>query len=166
MAAEPVGPAGARLYRAPTSCPVCSHELITLRVGCPDCGTELSGHFATCRFCQLDPADLALLEVFLRSRGNIRDAQAHLGVSYPTARQRVGELLGRLGYSEGPEEQAGVELRMPPTAPTAPTAQSDQEQAESPVDRRLAAAILADLAAGRINVDQAADSLGAMGWSA
>lgn len=41
-----------------------------------------------------------LLEVFLRSRGNLRDVQAHLGVSYPTARQRFHELLGRLGLDE------------------------------------------------------------------
>ena len=40
---------------------------------------------------------LTLLEVFLRSRGNLRDVQAHLGVSYPTARQRFNDLLARLG---------------------------------------------------------------------
>jgi hypothetical protein len=45
----------------------------------------------------LGAEDQTLLEVFLRSRGNLRDVQAHLGVSYPTARQRFNELLGRLG---------------------------------------------------------------------
>lgn len=90
-------------YRAPTSCPVCSTDLITLRVGCPNCATEISGHFEPCRFCRLDSADLEMLEVFLRSRGNLRDVQAHLGVSYPTARQRFGELLARMGLGEEPD---------------------------------------------------------------
>jgi hypothetical protein len=90
-------------HRAPTSCPVCSHDLITLRVGCPACGTEISGHFEPCRFCRLDGADVELLEVFLRSRGNLRDVQAHLGVSYPTARQRFTDLLARMGLGEEPE---------------------------------------------------------------
>nr|MCU0264364.1 DUF2089 domain-containing protein [Candidatus Nanopelagicales bacterium] len=65
---------------------MCSDSLITLRLGCPSCGTELAGHFETCRFCRLNAADLEILEVFLRSRGNVRDVQAHLEVSYPTAR--------------------------------------------------------------------------------
>lgn len=95
-----------RTYRAPATCPVCSDRLITLRVGCPSCATELSGHFGQCRFCSLDNAELAILEVFLRSRGNLRDLQAHLGVSYPTARQRLSDLLNRLGYAEFPAEAA------------------------------------------------------------
>lgn len=153
MGGERIGRAAARLHRAPTSCPVCSHELITLRVGCPDCGTELSGHFASCRFCGLDPADAALLDVFLRSRGNIRDAQAHLGVSYPTARQRVGELLGRLGYAEVAE---------PPDVRVAGRGSKDvplPDDAVSAVDRSISAGILADLAAGRISVEEAAELL-------
>ena len=91
-------------HRAPTTCPVCSHDLITLRVGCPSCGTEISGQFEPCRFCRLDAADVELLEVFLRSRGNLRDVQAHLGVSYPTARQRFTDLLVRMGLGDSREQ--------------------------------------------------------------
>ena len=115
-----------QVYRAPSTCPVCSDQLITLRVGCATCGTELSGHFEQCRYCRLDARDLELLEVFLRSRGNLRDVQAHLGVSYPTARQRFNELLARLGFAE-------------------PAAAATE-------DSRT---VLADLAAGRLTVDEA-----------
>ncbi len=85
------------LHSAPSACPVCTEELITTRLTCPSCHTEISGTFAHCRYCQLGAEDQALLEVFLRSRGNLRDVQAHLGVSYPTARQRFNDLLARLG---------------------------------------------------------------------
>lgn len=88
------------LHPAPSTCPVCTEELITTRLSCVNCHTEISGTFAHCRYCQLTGDDLALLEVFLRSRGNLRDVQAHLGVSYPTARQRFNDLLGRLGLDE------------------------------------------------------------------
>ncbi len=87
-------------HRPPSTCPVCSSPLITLRLGCPNCATELSGHFQSCRFCRLGPADLELIEVFLRGRGNLRDVQAFLGVSYPTARARLGEVLARAGLAE------------------------------------------------------------------
>jgi hypothetical protein len=63
-------------------------ELVTSRLGCPGCGTELSGHFARCDFCALDAKELELLRVFLSSRGNLREVEKHLGVSYPTARAR------------------------------------------------------------------------------
>jgi hypothetical protein len=123
-----------RTHRPPTTCPVCSDSLITLRLGCPSCGTELSGHFETCRFCRLNAADLEILEVFLRSRGNVRDVQAHLAVSYPTARARLSEVLERLGLGEAPS---------PPVAGPAPSTDID------------AGAVLADLAAGLLDVAQA-----------
>ena len=88
------------LHAAPSSCPVCTEELITTRLTCPGCHTEISGTFSACRYCQLTGDDQVLLEVFLRSRGNLRDVQSHLGVSYPTARQRFNDLLTRLGLDE------------------------------------------------------------------
>ena len=133
-----------RTYRAPSTCPVCSDELITLRVGCPSCGTELSGHFAQCRYCSLDAGDVEVLEVFLRSRGNVRDVQAHLGVSYPTARQRLADLLAKMGLGE--ESAASVENVV-----------TDEPSAQ---DEAVTAAVLEDLAAGRIDVDEAAALLG------
>lgn len=132
-------------HRAPTRCPVCSTALITLRLGCPSCATELSGHFDTCRYCRLDAADLAILEVFLRSRGNIRDVQGHLGVSYPTARARLTEVLDKLGLGEPPVPLAPPRPPTPP-APAGPPA----------IDTGV---VLRDLAAGRIDVDEAAGLL-------
>ncbi len=92
--------------RPPTDCPVCGDELITSRLGCPGCGTELSGHFARCAFCALDAKELELLTVFLSSRGNLREVEKHLGVSYPTARSRFTDLLVKLGLAGEPDGAA------------------------------------------------------------
>ena len=89
-------------YRPPRDCPVCSSRLETTQLGCPHCGTGLVGHFAPCEFCGLDDADLDMLKVFLASRGNMRDLERHLGVSYPTARARFDDLLRRLGLGSSP----------------------------------------------------------------
>ncbi len=43
-----------------------------------------------------------MLLVFLRSRGNMKDLERHLGVSYPTARGRFDKLLSSIGIE--PEE--------------------------------------------------------------
>jgi hypothetical protein len=98
-------------------------------LGCQSCGTGITGEFATCAYCGLSDQDQEALRAFLVSRGNMRELAAHLGVSYPTARQRYADLLGRLG------------LAVP---------------AEATPDR---AQVLADLAAGTISVDDAEAAL-------
>jgi hypothetical protein len=59
----------------------------------------LAGEFAHCDFCALDERDTELLRVFLASRGNLREVEKHLGVSYPTARARFTRLLAKLGLA-------------------------------------------------------------------
>ena len=93
-------------HRAPSDCPVCGDHLQVTRLSCASCGSELAGVFTSCGFCALDDADSAMLRVFLRSRGNMREVEKHLGVSYPTARLRVSQLLDRLGLADDPQPTA------------------------------------------------------------
>lgn len=99
----------AQPYRPPADCPVCGGDLIMTRLGCRTCGTELAGEFGSCDFCSLDAKDTELLRVFLASRGNLREVEKHLGVSYPTARARFTALLVKLGLGgEADPEPAGL----------------------------------------------------------
>jgi hypothetical protein len=123
-------------HAAPRDCPVCGERLAVTRLGCPGCGSELSGRFASCPYCGLGEADRQLLRVFLVSRGNMKELERFLGVSYPTARQRFADLLARLGFE-------------------APTAAPDAAGTE--VDRED---VLRRLAAGDLGVDEAAGLLG------
>jgi hypothetical protein len=82
---------------------VCGERLALTRLSCPGCETELSGMFEACEFCSLDAEDRQMLLVFLKSRGNMKELERHLGVSYPTARARFDRLLTTLGV-EGPDE--------------------------------------------------------------
>jgi hypothetical protein len=88
-------PAASRF--APRDCPVCGDALALTRLSCRACGTELSGEFEACEFCSLLPDERQLLRVFLASRGNMKELERHLGVSYPTARARFDALLAKLG---------------------------------------------------------------------
>ena len=86
------------------TCPVCSGELTIARLHCRSCGTALEGEFGVGRFGRLDRDQMGLLESFLRSRGNLKEMERELGISYPTVRGRVDALIRSLGLSDGPIE--------------------------------------------------------------
>ena len=71
------------------------------RLHCRACGTTLEGDFNVGRFARLGREQFALLETFLRARGNLKDLERELGVSYPTVRARVDALLRALGLADG-----------------------------------------------------------------
>lgn len=119
------------LKQAPRQCPVCSEELTLTRLACDECGTELSGHFPTCEYCSLSQEDRQTLTVFLASRGNMKEVERHLGVSYPTARTRFDVILSKLGLPAG----------------------ADDGPAENEGDGKLD--VLGELAAGTIDVEEA-----------
>ena len=104
-----------------STCPVCSSELAVTRLHCGSCGTTLEGDFSVGRFGRLSRDQLAILESFLRARGNLRDMERELGISYPTVRSRVEQLVRSLGFGprgddEAADEGAGVDAgTAPPT---------------------------------------------------
>jgi hypothetical protein len=86
------------------TCPVCSGELAVTRLRCGTCGTTIEGEFGVGRFARLTREQTQVLESFLRSRGNLRDMERELQISYPTVRARVESLVRALGF--GPRDDA------------------------------------------------------------
>ena len=93
------------------TCPVCSGELAVTRLRCGTCGTTIEGEFGVGRFARLTREQMQVLESFLRSRGNLRDMERELQISYPTVRARVEALVRALGF--GPRDDADAESRRP-----------------------------------------------------
>jgi hypothetical protein len=89
------------------TCPVCSSELAITRLHCGSCGTTLEGDFSVGRFGRLNRDQLVLLESFLRSRGNLREMERELGISYPTVRARVEALVRALGFGARADAATG-----------------------------------------------------------
>jgi hypothetical protein len=108
-----------------STCPVCASELAVTRLHCRSCGTTLEGDFSVGRFGRLNREQLTLLESFLRSRGNLRDMERELGISYPTVRSRVEALVRALGF--GPRDGDDQET----VVTDAPAASSRQDILES-----------------------------------
>lgn len=86
-------------------CPVCGEALEVTRLQCPSCRTAVEGRFTLDRFARLNPEQLGFLEAFLRARGVIKDVEEALGISYPTVRSRLDELLRTLDLSDDRERE-------------------------------------------------------------
>jgi hypothetical protein len=132
-----------------STCPVCSNELAVTRLHCRSCGTTLEGDFSVGRFGRLNRDQLALLESFLRSRGNLREMERELGISYPTVRSRVEALVRALGF--GPRADADDVDEAATEAPAAPRTRED---------------ILQALARHEMSADDAAAAIRAVGRTA
>lgn len=90
-------------HDAIATCPICSGELAVTRLHCRSCGTTLEGDFNVGRFARLGRDQFSILESFLRARGNLKDMERELGISYPTVRARVDALVRALGLG-GPDD--------------------------------------------------------------
>lgn len=115
---------------APTLCPICQSELEVVRLHCPSCDTSLEGHFAMGQFSNLSQDQMEFVFTFVRCEGKINRMEQELGLSYPTIRNRLHDVIRALGYEPGKDEPVEV----------APEKRS---------------AVLADLEAGKISADDA-----------
>ena len=122
-----------------STCPVCSGELAVTRLHCRSCGTTLEGEFSVGRFGRLTKEQLALLESFLRSRGNLRDMERELGISYPTVRSRVEALVRALGFGPRDSDEAGADEPAPSEASAGEATASRQEILERLARREIGA---------------------------
>jgi hypothetical protein len=117
----------------PTTCPVCQEILSVRRLHCRNCDTSIEGHFDLGRLGRLSPDQLSFVESFMRCEGKLNRLERELGMSYPTLRARLTEVIRAMGFSVGPE--------LEPI--------SDEERHR----------ILDDLANGRINPEEAMSML-------
>lgn len=103
------------MYPVIGKCPVCGDTLAVTRLHCRNCDSALEGQFSLGRFYQLSPQQLAFVETFIRSEGKLTRVQDELGMSYPTARARLTDVIQSLGYevdqetdSVSPEERKRI----------------------------------------------------------
>lgn len=115
----------------PSQCPICGGEIIVTRIHCRECDVTIDGRFSSRTFSQLSPEQMDFVETFVRLEGKITHMEKELGLSYPTIRNRLHEVIRALGYEPGGEEEG--------------TALSEEEREK----------ILNDLDEGKISYEEA-----------
>ncbi len=141
------------MIQLPEHCPFCSTAITTIKqYTCTACGTTFDGHFALPEaahpLTRLNLTQLDFVLAFVRCEGKLNRLEAELGVSYPTVRNRLNEVITALGGV--PEVEAESVAQPAPTEPTpVPPA---GEQGNAPRTRKQ---VLDDLAAGKLSPEEA-----------
>lgn len=133
------------MYRAPHKCCICGEKLTVTRLTCEHCGTTLEGQFDGCPFCSLSPEETRFLLIFLKNRGSIKDVEREMGISYPTVRNLLDNLLASLSL-DGDAQAA-------PAPAEEPRRRGHSSEGEAAKTRRD---ILSRLSRHEITADEAA----------
>jgi hypothetical protein len=86
-------------------CPVCSGMMYVTEQKCVSCEATLRGEFYLGEFSHLGRDSADFVRTFLRCRGNLKEVERELGVSYPTVRTRLDRVLVELGYAPETDDE-------------------------------------------------------------
>ena len=94
------------MYKAPSHCPTCGHVLDIRELSCQECDTTIRGRWSLGVFDRLTTDQQTFLRLFVRSRGNLSEVERSLGVSYPTVRAKLEEVIVALQEEPAPTPDA------------------------------------------------------------
>lgn len=89
-----------------STCAVCGNKLEVTELHCHRCDTRYQGHFHLDKFSYLSPEQKFFIEVFLKCRGNIKEVEKELDISYPTVRSKLDDVISSLGYKVTASEKS------------------------------------------------------------
>lgn len=87
-------------YPLINACPICNHSLYVKKLECSNCKTTIENDFTLSKFASLSAEQMRFVEVFLISRGNIKEVEKELGISYPTVRGKLNDIITLLGHGK------------------------------------------------------------------
>jgi hypothetical protein len=99
------------MYPVVGKCPICGDDLTVTRLHCRNCDSALEGHFNLGRFYLLSAEQLHFVETFIKNEGKITRVEEELGLSYPTVRSRLNDVIRALGYEVPAEAAISTERR-------------------------------------------------------
>jgi hypothetical protein len=75
-----------------------------------NCDTTIEGRFVAGPLASLTAEQLDFVETFVLCEGKFTRMEVELGLSYPTIRNRLHEVIRSLGYEPGAEEEPSLSL--------------------------------------------------------
>ncbi|MCB9073736.1 MAG: DUF2089 domain-containing protein [Bdellovibrionaceae bacterium] len=77
-----------------TQCPSCSSSQVFIdHVHCSECSTQFKGQFEIPALLRLAPEDIQFIVQFVKNSGSLKEMAKDLGLSYPTVRNKLNEII-------------------------------------------------------------------------
>jgi hypothetical protein len=89
----------------PTICPACSSQLRVKNLICEQCETEIYGRYELPPLASLSSDDQTFILDFMKASGSLKEMAKLLGLSYPTVRNRLDEIIERVKLAENPDKK-------------------------------------------------------------
>ena len=93
-----------------SNCPICDGRLEPVKLKCTSCDIAMEGRFPISKLGLLPSDHQQFIEAFLVARGNIKEVEKELGISYPTVRKKLDEVIGALGYAPHAKRREQLEI--------------------------------------------------------
>jgi hypothetical protein len=77
-------------------CPICHKNVKVKKLSCTHCQVDFEGDFYTSPLMALSADHQQFIELFILSSGSLKEMAQILGVSYPTVRSRLDQVIERL----------------------------------------------------------------------
>lgn len=84
----------------PCNCPSCQSLLKVKSLKCENCGTEVLGLYELPLLARLSPAHQDFILKFMKNSGSLKDMSKELGLSYPTVRNLLDEIIDKINSYE------------------------------------------------------------------
>ena len=80
----------------PIVCPSCGGVLSVKSLHCAECDTTISGQFAIHPILRLTAEEQQFVTAFIRCSGSLKQMAADMGLSYPTVRNILDDIISKL----------------------------------------------------------------------
>jgi hypothetical protein len=79
--------------KLPKKCPSCEHVLHVKSMHCPSCETQVGGDYELPLLALLSKEEQDFIISFVKSSGSLKQMSKELGLSYPTVRNRLDDII-------------------------------------------------------------------------
>jgi hypothetical protein len=84
------------IKKLPLNCPSCDSLLSVNRMLCKTCDTNVEGLYELPLLAQLNGEEQKFVISFLKSSGSIKEMASQMGMSYPTMRNMLDDLIEKV----------------------------------------------------------------------
>jgi len=92
-------------------CPLCNEKQLRIKkLECTECGVQFEGNFYSSPLLNLSAEKQHFIELFILNSGSLKKMANSMGVTYPTIRTRLNDVIDELKQQMGKRDEYKNEI--------------------------------------------------------